>query len=102
VSILADLPAQQKARLSDFLLANGDIFAWSASDMPGVDPKLVMHSLDVDDRRGVFQKKRVLRLERQLSTKEAVNKLLAAGFIRGTKYPTWLSNVVLVPKHNGK
>ena len=76
MSISADLPAHEQARLSDFLLANGDIFAWSASDMPGVDPQLVMHSLDVDDRPRVFQKKRVLGLERQLAAKEEVTKLL--------------------------
>lgn len=62
VNISADIPAAQRVRISNFLLDNADIFAWSASDVPGVDPILVMHSLDVDDRRGVFQKKRVLGL----------------------------------------
>ncbi|GMP35076.1 hypothetical protein CsSME_00007683 [Camellia sinensis var. sinensis] len=31
-----------------------------------------------------------------------VNKLLEAQFIRNVDYPRWLSNVVLVRKHNGK
>ena len=34
--------------------------------------------------------------------KQKVDKLLAAGFIREIQYPEWLSNVVVVPKKNGK
>ena len=30
-----------------------------------------------------------------------MTRLLAAGFIEEAKYPQWLSNVVLVKKHNG-
>ena len=33
---------------------------------------------------------------------DEINKLLAAGFIRGVYYPNWLANVVLVKKANGK
>ena len=33
---------------------------------------------------------------------EEVYKLLEAGFIREEKYPTWLANVVMVKKPNGK
>lgn len=57
VNISEDIPAEQRARIYDFLLANSDIFAGSASDMPSVDPTLVMHSLDVDNRPEIFQKK---------------------------------------------
>ena len=31
-----------------------------------------------------------------------VQKLLMAGFISSVQYPTWLSNVVMVKKANGK
>ena len=34
--------------------------------------------------------------------KQKVDKLLAAGLIREIQYPEWLSNVVVVPKKNGK
>lgn len=33
---------------------------------------------------------------------EELNKLLVAGFIQEVKYPTWLANMVIVPKRNGK
>lgn len=64
MNITADIPADQKAMLFDFLVTNSYIFTWFAIDISGVNPKIVMHSLDVDDRPGVFQKKRVLGLER--------------------------------------
>ena len=40
--------------------------------------------------------------EKQVAIEEEVDKLLKAGFIRIEKYPTWLDNVVMVRKANGK
>ena len=40
--------------------------------------------------------------ERKQIDKAEVQRLLDAGVIRPIKYPTWLSNVVLVKKKNGK
>ena len=40
--------------------------------------------------------------EKQAAIEAEVQKLLEAGFIREEKYPTWLANVVLVRKANGK
>jgi hypothetical protein len=34
--------------------------------------------------------------------KEEVQRLLGAGFIRDDDYPSWLTNVVMVKKKNGK
>ena len=34
--------------------------------------------------------------------KQKFDKLLATGFIREIQYPEWLSNVMVVPKKNGK
>ena len=34
--------------------------------------------------------------------KQEVDKLLEVDFIREIQYPEWLSNVVVVPKKNGK
>jgi hypothetical protein len=33
--------------LIDFLHANADIFAWSPSDMPGIQREVTEHSLDI-------------------------------------------------------
>src|SRR6516162_8204997 len=40
--------------------------------------------------------------EKQAAIEVEVQKLLKAKFIREVKYPTWLANVVLVKKPNGK
>jgi len=46
--------------------------------------------------------KRKLGEERCLATKAEADKLLSAGFIEEAQYTTWLSNVVLMKKTNGK
>jgi len=48
------------------------------------------------------EKKCKLGEERRLAAKAEADKLLNAGFIEETHYTTWLSNVVLVKKANGK
>ena len=40
--------------------------------------------------------------ERYAALKEEVDKLLANKFIREAHYPTWVANLVLVKKKNGK
>ena len=40
--------------------------------------------------------------ERKQIAKAEVQRLLDAGVIQPVKYPTWLSNVMLVKKKNGK
>lgn len=40
--------------------------------------------------------------EKRQAAREETNKLLKARFPKEIKYPTWLSNVVLVKKSNGK
>ena len=31
-----------------FLIQNVDVFAWSSYEVPGVDPKFIVHKLNVD------------------------------------------------------
>ena len=31
-----------------FLIHNVDVFAWSSYEVPGVDPKFIVHKLNVD------------------------------------------------------
>jgi hypothetical protein len=82
---------------------NKDIFAWVASDMPGVDPKFCCHRLAIrEGARPVAQKKRRMGEERMMAIEKQVNELLNAGFIREVQYSDWLSNVVIVKKANGK
>ena len=52
--------------------------------------------------RPVKQKLRKLIPEWSLKVKEEVTKQLDVGFVRVVEYPTWLANIVPVPKPNGK
>src|SRR3954466_1068444 len=36
-----------KARLVDFLRSNLDVFAWTPSDMPGINPEVIAHELNI-------------------------------------------------------
>ena len=45
VSTLASWPVRQE--LTTFLRDNQDVFAWSHEDMPGIDPKIMVHKLNV-------------------------------------------------------
>ena len=59
---------------------------------------MASHKLSIyKEARYVSQKKRKLGEERRQA-----DKLLSAGFIEEAQYTTWLSNIVLVKKANGK
>ena len=71
--------------------------------MPGIDPSVITHQLNVyPSSKPLRQKKRVIALERNNAIKEEVQKLVTVEFIREAYYPNWLSNVVMVKKENGK
>lgn len=56
--------------------------------MPGIDPEVMTHKLNVlPEARPVKQKKRVVGREKQQATREEVQKLEEAGFIREVMYP---------------
>ncbi|XP_075633677.1 uncharacterized protein LOC142606168 [Castanea sativa] len=82
-----------------FLKENQDVFAWSHDDMPGIDPSVIVHKLNVSPSFSpVRQKKRVFALEWDRAAAEEVQKLREANFIREVYYPDWLANVVMVKK----
>ena len=81
------------------LRCNRDVFAWSHSDMKGIDPELMCHRLNIDPWVPTQrQNRRPLDLERAQALKDEVDKLIRVGFSREAKYPAWVSNPVLVPK----
>ncbi|KAL2247804.1 UNVERIFIED_CONTAM: Retrovirus-related Pol polyprotein from transposon [Sesamum indicum] len=87
----------------DFLRKNADMFAWSPSDFTGIDPKVIVHRLNVDPMaRPVQQRKRTFSSDKNEAIKQEVEKLLKAGYVLEVQYTNWLSNVVLVPKSSGK
>ena len=99
----AELEENTKKDLVQVLKENVDVFAWSHEDMPGIDPRVITHRLNVSPSfKPIRQKKRVFAPERKNAIKDEVHKLMAAKFIREVYYPDWLANVVMVRKANGK
>ncbi|XP_009389876.1 uncharacterized protein LOC103976409 [Musa acuminata AAA Group] len=102
IKIGSELPEHEQGQLVGLLQKNADIFAWSPSDMAGIDPEVALHHLSISPgARPVKQKLRRQAPERQAAVREEVTRLLEAGFIKEAGYPQWLSNVVLVKKANG-
>ncbi|XP_068504653.1 uncharacterized protein [Phaseolus vulgaris] len=80
-----------------------DAFAWSAADMPNIDPNFLCYCLTMDPQvRPVRQRRRKFNKERRQVIKEETKKLLSADHIWEIQYHEWLANVVLVKKANGK
>ena len=99
----ANLEEKMKDDLIHFLRENIDVFAWCHEDMPGIDPSVITHRLNLyPSSKPVQQKKMVFALERDNAIKEEMQKLTVAKFIREVYYPDWLANVVMVKKANGK
>ncbi|RDX96592.1 hypothetical protein CR513_20731, partial [Mucuna pruriens] len=95
--------SEEEEMLTAVLKSNYDVFAWSAQDMPGVDPEFMCHQLSVDrNAKPIAQKKRKMGEEKREAAKQEIHKLITAGFVREVQYPTWLANVVMVRKANGK
>ena len=71
--------------------------------MPGIHPSVISHKLVVcPQAKLVAQRKRRMGEELRAVVKTEVKKLLDAKFIREVRYSTWLANVVMVKKANGK
>ncbi|XP_059428507.1 uncharacterized protein LOC132162267 [Corylus avellana] len=103
VEIGSQLAPGIKEALVRFLQQNLEVFAWSPEDMPGIDPKDIVHHLNIDPKvKPVKQKRRKFAPDRNMAIAEEVGKLLKAQFIEEAHYPDWLSNVVMVKKSSGK
>ena len=82
IRVGADLEKNIKKDLVCFLKKNIDVFAWSHENMPGIDPSVIFHCLNVSpSSKPVRQKKRVFAPERDNVIKDEVQKLIAAKFI---------------------
>ncbi|KAI3470756.1 hypothetical protein Pfo_027419 [Paulownia fortunei] len=82
---------------------NIDIFAWNVRDLEGIDLGVAVHHLNIDPAyKPVKQKKRHFGPEKDNVIQKEVKKLLEAGHIREIQFLEWLSNIILVPKIEGK
>ena len=80
-----------------------DVFAWSYEDMPGLDTNIVVHRVPLEEGcRPIKQKLRRTHPEVLIKVKAEIEKQWNAGFLEVVKYPQWVSNIVVVPKKEGK
>nr|GEU44686.1 reverse transcriptase domain-containing protein [Tanacetum cinerariifolium] len=91
-----------RTELCSILKKNLDILAWQPSDMTGVPRSVAEHRLNIRDGYSpVRQKKRGQAPERAKAIQAEVQKLVEAGIMREVYYHDWLSNPVMVKKHDG-
>ncbi|XP_024004829.1 uncharacterized protein LOC112081985 [Eutrema salsugineum] len=103
VGIGAELDPIIREPLIRFLKQHTSTFAWSVEDMPGIDPQIACHELNIDPTyKPIKQKRRKLGPEKAQAMNDEVERLLKAGSITEVKYPDWLANPVVVKKKNGK
>ncbi|GAU42123.1 hypothetical protein TSUD_350970 [Trifolium subterraneum] len=82
VKIEADLPDLVKRQFKACLRENAELFAWSAAEMPGIDPEVTCHQLTIDPRASaVVQRRRKQSPEKTEAARKAVKDLLQANFI---------------------
>ncbi|GJR32241.1 reverse transcriptase domain-containing protein [Tanacetum coccineum] len=102
VAIGGTLSAKGRVELCSLLKENLDIFAWQPSNMIGVPRSVAEHRLNIREGYSpVRQKKRGQAPERAKSIQSEVQKLVEAGIMREVYYHDWLSNPVMVKKHDG-
>lgn len=97
--VTKNLIVDTKEKLVNLLQKKKDLFAYSSSDMPGVDLKIIQHSLNVDlNARPIKQNKPNNLSFKRAFIKESVAKLKEAGVVREVAYLEWLSNAVVVTR----
>ncbi|KAJ8421433.1 hypothetical protein Cgig2_031354 [Carnegiea gigantea] len=85
------LSQEIKASLVELLRKHQDVFAFSTDEMPGIDPAIISHHLNINPNvKPVKQKKRMFSAKKNKAIIEEVDKLLKAGFIQACQYPEWL------------
>ena len=89
--------ASYKALFQEFR----DIFSWSYTKMPGLDPSIVEHHIDTwPDVDPVCQKQRPIHPSKAVVVKAEIEKLHTTVFIYPIGCTTWVSNHVPVNKNS--
>jgi hypothetical protein len=103
VMISQDLSAREEAELLLIPDKSSDIFTWKTTNLTGVSRDIIEHKLQVNPSiRPRKQKLRKMSDEKVVAVKAEVQKPLDVGFIREVLYPSWLVNVIMFKKKNGK
>ncbi|GJU27000.1 reverse transcriptase domain-containing protein [Tanacetum coccineum] len=102
IAIGSTLTEKGRKELCALLRQNLDVFIWRAADMTGVPRHIAEHRLNIQEGcLPIRQKKRGQAPERSKAIHEEVEKLVGAGIMKEVHYHNWLSNPVMVKKHDG-
>ncbi|GKF27923.1 hypothetical protein Tco_0094265 [Tanacetum coccineum] len=101
VAIEGTLSAKKRTELCSLLKKNLDIFAYQPSDITRVPRSIAEHRLNIQEGYSpVRQKKRGQAPERAKAIQAEVHKLVEAEIMREVYYHEWLSNPVMMKKHD--
>ena len=65
-----------------------NVFAWTYDEMPGLDPRLVVHALNVDPGvKLIIQPAGIFHTDVETQITQKVKKLLATSFIKPIQHP---------------
>ena len=83
LQIANNLPAGERATLVRLLTDYQDVFAWSYTDMNGLDPQYYQHQIHLlHDTRPIQQRRNRMNPNYATRVKEEIDKLPRVGFIR--------------------
>ncbi|KAL6125282.1 hypothetical protein ACLB2K_073341 [Fragaria x ananassa] len=103
ILISSNLSIEERKHLVELLKEFNDVFTWNYEEMPGLNPSLVCHTLNMEPgAKPVVQARRNYHKEDEVQIKQEIEKLLACGFIKPIKHPTWVANIVPMKKKNGQ
>nr|GEY20966.1 reverse transcriptase domain-containing protein [Tanacetum cinerariifolium]GEY25031.1 reverse transcriptase domain-containing protein [Tanacetum cinerariifolium] len=101
IMIGSTLIKEGRNKLCDLLQHNLDVFSWNPTDMNGFPRDVVEHRLNIQEGcPPVRQKRRTQAAERNQAIQEEVEKLIDASIMKEVHYHSWLSNLVMVKKHD--
>ncbi|GJT50776.1 reverse transcriptase domain-containing protein [Tanacetum coccineum] len=102
VAISSTLTEEGGKELCGLLRRHLDVFAWKPADMTEVPRHVSEHRLNISEGcLPVRQKKRGQAPERNKAICKEVEKLVDADIMKEVHYHSWLSNPVMVKKHDG-
>jgi len=103
IFISESLSPSEKEDIIQLIWEYINVFAWNYEDMPGLDPQIAMHRLNINpDAKPVKHQQRRFRPEIIEAIKSEVKKLIDSGFVRKEQHPDWVANIGFVPKKNEK
>ncbi|XP_057501675.1 uncharacterized protein LOC130785510 [Actinidia eriantha] len=93
----------ERTELIEFLKENIEVFAWTPYEILGINPNFIRHELNImPEARPVKQRGSRSMEEHDDTMIKEVEKLKESSAIIEVLYPSWLSNIVVVKKKNGK